>query len=92
MRVSKVLFVTLGTAGIISGALWAIEPHLPNQTRPTQQQLQQQQQDRQINDLSDADQANKDRMRDEANDHINAENSRKNGVHEPRPKIRIRLP
>lgn len=92
MRVSKVLIVTAGTAGIISGALWAVEPHLPNQTPPTQQQIQQQQQDRQINDLSDADQANKDRMRDEANYHLHAENTRKNGVNEPRPKIRIRLP
>ncbi|MGX5717974.1 hypothetical protein [Arthrobacter sp. MAHUQ-56] len=92
MRVPKTLIITAGTAGLISGALWAIEPHLPNQEPPSQQQVQQEHQDRQTSDLADADQANKDRMRDEANDHINAENTQKNGAHEPRPKIRIRIP
>lgn len=89
MRVPKTLIIAAGTAGIISGALWAIEPRLQNQEPPTQQQVHQ---DRQTSDLADANQANKDRMRDEANDHINAENAQKNGAHEPRPKIRIRIP
>lgn len=92
MRVPRPLIIAAGTAGIISGVLWAIEPRLPNQDLPTQQQVQQEHQDRQISDLADADQASKDRMRDEANDHINAENDQKNGSHEPRPKIRIRIP
>lgn len=92
MRVPKTLIVAAGTAGLISGALWAIEPRLPNQNPPTQQQIQQEHQDRQVGDLADADQAAKDRARDEATDHVNAENTQKNGAHEPRPKIRIRLP
>ena len=92
MRVPKTLIVAAGTAGLISGALWAIEPRLPGQDPPTQQQVQQEQTDRQTGDLSDADQTSKDRMRDEGTDHLNAENTQKNGAHEPRPKIRIRIP
>ncbi|KQR80356.1 hypothetical protein ASF98_18860 [Arthrobacter sp. Leaf337] len=92
MRVPKTLIVAAGTVGIVSGALWAIEPRLPNQDPPTQQQVQQEHHDRQVGDLADADQADKDRARDEATDHINAENAQKNGAHEPRSKIRIRLP
>lgn len=92
MKIPKTLIVAAGTAGLISGALWAIEPRLPSQDPPTPQQVQQEHQDRQVNDLADADQANKDRARDETTDHTNAENARKNGVHEPRPKTRIRLP
>lgn len=92
MRVPKTLIVAAGTAGLIAGGLWAIEPHLPNQPPPTQQQVQQQQVQQQQGDLSDANDNNNEAKNGAGDDHLNAENDRKLGYHEPRPKIRIRLP
>jgi hypothetical protein len=91
MKVPKTLVLTAGTAGLIAGGLWALEPALPNQTPPTQQQVQQNHDQRQIEDLSDADQNSKDRWRDEANDLVNAENDRKNTPGEFRPDLRFRF-
>lgn len=92
MRVPKTLIVVAGTVGIISGSLWAIEPHLPNQAPLTPEQVQQQQQERQQGDLSDSNDNNNDAKNDSGDDHRKAENDRKLGNHEPRPKIKIRLP
>lgn len=92
MRASKSFFLAAGTAGLIAGGLWAIEPHLPNQGPITNEQVQQEHRDRQMGDLSDSNDNNNDAKNNSGDDLRNAENDRKLGHHEPRPKIRMRLP
>lgn len=87
---SAKLVVALGTAGLLSGALWMFQPPSPDPHERSRQQQQQQ-----VNDLSDADQQQRDRYRDAGNDHVNAENARRVTPGEyrpPEPHVRLRLP
>ena len=77
--------------GLAVGANQLLSPRTPEEVRRDQQQQQ-------VADLSDADENNKQRMRDEGSAHADAENGQRlrSGEHRPpehyRPKIRIRLP
>ena len=92
MRVSKVLIVTAGTAGIISGALWAWNLIYRTRPRPPNNRFNSNNKTGKSTIFPTPTKPTKTECRTKPNDHLHAENTRKNGVNEPRPKIRIRLP
>lgn len=75
------------SATLISGGLWMLDP-----ARPGTEDARQQQVERQMGQLEDADEMSKDRMRDQGNDGIDAENRRRTDAGEVRPRPRVRLP
>lgn len=91
MSVKETAVVGAAVIVLAVGANQMLAPDSPEDVRQNQQQQQ-------VENLSDADENSKGRMRDEGNDHGNAENDEdlKPGEHKPpepyRPKIRIRLP
>lgn len=91
MSLKETAFIGLAVVGLAVGAHQMLAPSTPEEIRQGQQQ-------RRLEDLADADANSKQRMRDEGNDHINAENDQKLGPGERRPpepyrpKIRLRLP
>lgn len=91
MSAKKNLVVTLGTAGLVAGSLWILEPQL-QKDKPALDQVQQETTERNVENLSDANDKTKDRYRDEGNDLVNAENARKNAPGEIRPDVKLRLP
>lgn len=78
--------VAAAVVGLAAGSLNALSPAEPTRPIDTNQRIQQQ-----VNDLGDADERNKSRMQDDADDLRNAENARRNGAGEHRPP-RLRLP
>lgn len=79
--------VVLGTAGLVFGALGALGPERSTPDDHDRARLEQN-----VNDLSDADETNKDRMRDNGLSGLDMENQEKLRPGEHLPHIRIRLP
>ncbi len=81
--------VAIGTAALIAGSLWMLEPKV------TPEQYQQQRSDQQISDLSDSHEQTTDRMRQDGLSQAEAEQAKRNIPSEPRPaekpRIKIRL-
>jgi hypothetical protein len=82
--------IAFGTVGLVTIGINTLAPKESEMGRNPQTTI-----DEQIGDLSDADQNNKDRHRDEANDSVDAENEQRNTPGEHRPpehRPRFRLP
>ncbi|GGD24602.1 hypothetical protein [Nocardioides daphniae] len=90
MSFKETALIGATVVGLAVGVNQLLAPSTPEESRQNQQQQQ-------VENLSDADENNKQRMRDEGNDHVDAENDQKvrSGERRPpepyRPKIRIRL-
>lgn len=78
--------VAAAVVGLAAGALNVVSPTDPARPNDSNHHIQQQ-----VNDLSDADEQNKSRIDEDADDLRNAENARRNGAAEHRPP-RLRLP
>lgn len=80
--------VVVGTAGLILGGLWVLEP------KPTTDSIQENLRQSQVEQLSDSQERVNDGHRDSGQDALEAELSRRNGDHIPDPergpRIRIR--
>lgn len=84
----KGLLIVGATATVATGAMWAFEPERPGTQKGAQQEVE-----RQMGDLADADEMNKDRMRERGMDGVDMENRQKLAPHEPRPpRPHVRVP
>lgn len=91
MSLKETALIGATVIGLAVGANQILAPDTPEEVRRNHQQQM-------VDDLGDADDNSKQRMRDDGNDHLDAENDQKlrPGEHRPpeptRPKLRIRLP
>jgi hypothetical protein len=81
------LAIGLTVLGLAIGANQALEPRTPDD-------LRRQQQEQRVEDLGDAVERQNDKHRDDAADHVDAENRRRTtpGEHRPPSGTRLRLP
>lgn len=83
MSTKTTLMIGMAVVALAIGANQALAPKTPDEIR-------RQQQEQSIQDLSDSKDRSNDDMRDQGNDHQNAENRRRNTPGEVKPKIRLR--
>ncbi len=83
MSTKRTLLIGATVITLAVGANQALQPTTPDEIR-------RQQQEQGVQDLSDAKERRDDQMRDDAHDHVEAENQRRNTAAETKPKIKLR--